>query len=183
MTTPRLVILDRDGVINVDSDDFIKSASEWEPIEGSLDAIAALTQHGFTVVVATNQSGIGRGLFDQGTLRAIHDKMCAAVRAAGGDIANIYVCPHAPNAGCDCRKPATGMFEQIQRDYQSTLENVPAIGDAARDLQAAASIGARPILVLTGKGELTQGNLDHPVETHPDLATAAVELCAEVDGE
>jgi len=177
MTNSRLVILDRDGVINVDSDDFIKTPAEWQPINGSLEGIASLSKHGFTVVVATNQSGVGRGLFDQDTLRAIHEKMLANVAAAGGHLDNIYVCPHHPDAGCDCRKPATGMFEQIQRDYQCSLQDIPAIGDSARDLQAAAAVKARPILVLTGKGESTQAQSNGIVETYPDLAAAAAKLC------
>jgi D-glycero-D-manno-heptose 1,7-bisphosphate phosphatase len=177
MADPRLIILDRDGVINVDSDDFIKTPAEWRPIAGSLEAIETLTRHGFTVVVATNQSGIGRGLFDQDTLRAIHEKMRAGVAAAGGHLDNIYVCPHHPDAGCDCRKPGAGMFEQIQRDYQCSLQDVPAIGDSARDLQAAETVKARPILVLTGKGETTQASSDGTVETYPDLAAAAAKLC------
>ena len=177
MTNLRLVILDRDGVINVDSDDFIKTPAEWQPIAGSLQAIASLCRHGFTVVVATNQSGVGRGLFSQDTLRAIHEKMLSNVTAAGGQLDNIYVCPHQPDAGCDCRKPAAGLFEQIQRDYQCSLQGVAAIGDSARDLQAAAAVKARPILVLTGKGESTQASSDSSVETYPDLAAAAAKLC------
>lgn len=176
-----LVILDRDGVINADSDDFIKSPDEWQPLPGSLEAIAALCDHGFTVVVATNQSGVGRQLFDQATLQSIHTKMLAAVEAAGGKLDSIYVCPHRPDADCDCRKPKAGMFEQIQRDYGCSLQGVAAIGDAARDLAAAERVGARPILVLTGKGEDTKNTLPRPVEAYADLAAAAAVLCGETD--
>jgi len=178
-TQPRLVVLDRDGVINADSDDFIKSPDEWQPLPGSLEAIATLCANGFTVVVVTNQSGVGRNLFDQATLQDIHAKMQAAVEAAGGRLDNIYVCPHHPDAGCDCRKPKPGMLEQVQRDYGCSLKGVAAIGDATRDLAAAEHVGARPILVLTGKGKATQQGLPQPVETYPDLAAAAAALCAE----
>lgn len=179
MAKQRLVVLDRDGVINADSDDYIKSPEEWQPLPGSLEAIATLCASGFTVVVVTNQSGVGRELLDQATLQAIHAKMLAAVEAAGGAVDNIYVCPHHPDAGCDCRKPKPGMLEQVERDYVCSLRGVPAIGDSTRDLAAAEQMGARPILVLTGNGRATQGSLPQPVETYPDLAAAAAALCAE----
>ena len=179
MAKQRLVVLDRDGVINADSDDYIKSPEEWQPLPGSLEAIATLCANGFTVVVVTNQSGVGRELLDQATLQAIHAKMLAAVEAAGGAVDNIYVCPHHPDAGCDCRKPKPGMLEQIERDYACSLRGVPAVGDSTRDLAAAEQMGARPILVLTGNGSATQGSLPQPVETYPDLAAAAAALCAE----
>ncbi len=176
----KLIILDRDGVINHDSDKFIKSPDEWRPIPGSLEAIARLTQWGYRVVLATNQSGIGRGLFDMATLNAIHDKMNRAVSLAGGRIDAIFFCPHAADSTCDCRKPRPGMLQEIAARYNADLRGVPAIGDSLRDLQAAAAVGAQPILVLTGKGEKTRANPDLPQETlvFPDLAAAAAKLAA-----
>jgi D-glycero-D-manno-heptose 1,7-bisphosphate phosphatase len=174
----KLVILDRDGVINVDSVKFIKSPAEWKPIPGSLEAIARLTQAGWRVVVATNQSGVGRGLFDMDTLNAIHDKMHKAVAVAGGRIDAIFYCPHAADANCACRKPRPGMFRRIANCLNVDLGNVPAIGDSLRDLEAAANAGAAPYLVLTGKGEktLADGGLPAGTQVHPDLAAAAMHL-------
>lgn len=149
----KLVILDRDGVINYDSAAFIKTPDEWKPIPGSLEAIAHLTQAGYRVVVATNQSGIGRGLLDMVALNAINDKMCKAVIQAGGRIDAMFFCPHANADNCDCRKPATGMFKEIADRFGVELKGVPAIGDSMRDLQAAAAVAAIPVLVLTGKGK------------------------------
>ena len=171
----RLVILDRDGVINRESPEFIKSPAEWVALPGALDAIAALTRAGYTVVIATNQSGLGRGLFTAATLDAIHAKLHAAVGAAGGRIDRIFVCPHAPGDGCDCRKPKTGLFDQIAAAYGMKLDGVPAIGDATRDLVAARSAGARPILVRTGKGHDAEAALpaSEPVEIFDDLSAAA----------
>jgi len=174
----KLAILDRDGVINHDSDQFIKSPDEWRPLPGSLEAIAHLTQWGYRVVVATNQSGIGRGLFDMDTLNAIHDKMSRAVALAGGRIDSVFFCPHAADSTCECRKPRPGMLREIARRYGVELKGVPAIGDSLRDLQAAAAMGARPILVLTGKGGTTHRHPDLPpaTEVFPDLAAAAAHL-------
>jgi len=152
----KLVILDRDGVINHDSDAHIKTPDEWRPIGGSLEAIAKLTQSGFRVVVATNQSGIGRGLFDMATLNAIHDKMHRAVGQAGGRIDAVFYCPHAQGANCSCRKPKSGLLEEIGRRFNTSLKGVPCVGDALRDLEAATAVGAQPILVLTGKGKRTE---------------------------
>jgi D-glycero-D-manno-heptose 1,7-bisphosphate phosphatase len=176
----KLVILDRDGVINFDSDQFIKSPDEWRPIPGSLDAIARLTQWGYRVVVATNQSGIGRGLFDMDTLNSIHDKMSRAVSLAGGRIDAVFFCPHPADSPCDCRKPRPGMLREIAARYNAELKGVPAIGDSLRDLQAAVAVGAQPILVLTGKGEKTRNHPDLPPETlvFPDLAAAAAHIAA-----
>lgn len=151
----KLVILDRDGVINHDSDKFIKSPDEWMPIPGSLSAIAQLCQQGYRVVVATNQSGVARGLFDMSTLNQIHDKMHRLVIQAGGRIDAIFYCPHGPDDDCQCRKPKTGMLEEISRRFAVQLNNVYAVGDSLRDLQAYVSAGCQPILVKTGKGELT----------------------------
>ena len=174
----KLIILDRDGVINHDSASYIKSPEEWKPIAGSLEAIALLNQAGYRVLIATNQSGIGRGLFDMATLNAIHDKMHRALGAVGGHIDGIFYCPHAQDAGCNCRKPKTGLLEEIARRFSASLEGVPLIGDAQRDLQAAASVGAQPVLVLTGKGKATlkDGNLPEGTTVHADLAAAVQSL-------
>ncbi len=170
----KLVILDRDGVINHDSDEFIKSPEEWKPIPGSLEAIARLNQAGYRVVVATNQSGIGRGLLDMGTLNAIHEKLNKALAPLGGRIDAFFFCPHGADAGCGCRKPATGMFEEISRRLNVDLKGVPAVGDSLRDLQAAAAAGSLPILVLTGKGRRTLdgGDLPESTQIYRDLAEA-----------
>ncbi len=152
-----LIILDRDGVINFDSDDYIKSPDEWQPIPGSLEAIARLTHAGWHVAVATNQSGVERGLFDIDVLHAIHTKMIHAVTEKGGKIDAIFFCPHAPNTGCGCRKPAPGLFHDIAARYGRSLKGVPAVGDSLRDLQAAAALECSPWLVLTGKGTDTRG--------------------------
>ncbi|MGH8372024.1 MAG: D-glycero-beta-D-manno-heptose 1,7-bisphosphate 7-phosphatase [Gammaproteobacteria bacterium] len=178
----RLVILDRDGVINQDSDAYIKSPDEWIPLPGSLDAIVRLNRGGFTVVVASNQSGIGRGLFDLATLERIHRKMTAELAARGGHLDGIFFCPHAPDAGCDCRKPAPGLLRQIGSHYGVSLDAVPMIGDSLRDLQAAHAVGARPILVLNGKGQRTFEQLPaefRGIEVYPDLATATTALLKE----
>lgn len=159
---PKFVILDRDGVINEDSDAYIKSPDEWLPIPGSLEAIALLTQQGYRIVVLTNQSGIARGLFDLSVLEKIHGKMRAAVEATGGRIDEIFFCPHGPEDGCACRKPKPGLFRAFAEKYQVDLKTVPAVGDSFRDFQAAQSAGAQPILVETGKGART-------LARHPDL--------------
>jgi D-glycero-D-manno-heptose 1,7-bisphosphate phosphatase len=176
----KLVIVDRDGVINRDSEQYIKSPGEWQPIAGSLEAIARFTQAGFRVVVATNQSGVGRGLFDMAALNAIHDKMHKAVNQLGGRIDAVFFCPHAQEAGCACRKPQPGMLLEIAARFNVALAGVPAIGDSLRDLQAANAVGARPILVLTGKGErtLAAGGLPEGTEIYKDLAAAAMVLAA-----
>jgi D-glycero-D-manno-heptose 1,7-bisphosphate phosphatase len=171
----KLVILDRDGTINHDSDDYIKSPAEWKPIDGSLEAIARLTQAGYRIVVATNQSGIARGMFDTATLIAIHDMLQRAVAQAGGRIDAFFFCPHAADAGCDCRKPKPGMLIEVSRRFNVSLADVHMVGDARRDLEAAAAAGARPVLVLTGKGEKTraEGNLPKGTEVFADLAAFA----------
>jgi D-glycero-D-manno-heptose 1,7-bisphosphate phosphatase len=168
----KLIILDRDGVINHDSPDFIKSPAEWMPIPGSLEAIARLNQAGYRVVVATNQSGIARELFDIATLNAIHAKMHAAAQLVGADIDAIFFCPHAAIDGCDCRKPKNGMFEEIGKRFKMNLKGVPTVGDSLRDLQAGYNSGCVPFLVLTGKGEKTQvtGGLPPGTQVFPDLA-------------
>ncbi len=168
----KLVILDRDGVINHDSDQFIKNPEEWQPIPGSLEAIARLNQAGYRVVVATNQSGIGRGLFDMPTLNAIHDKLHKSLAQVGGRIDAIFFCPHTSESNCACRKPRGGMLEEIAARYGISLKGVPAVGDSLRDLEAAARLGAQPYLVLTGKGAKTQakGGLPQGTLIYPDLA-------------
>ena len=170
----KLVILDRDGVINFDSDAYIKRPEEWKPIPGSLEAIALLTQAGYHVAVATNQAGVGRGLFEMATLNAIHDKMHRAVGLAGGRIDAVFYCPHAQEADCSCRKPKPGLLEEIGRRFGASLVGVPSIGDSLRDLQATAAVGAQPILVLTGKGAKTRrdGGLPAGTTVHADLADA-----------
>jgi len=174
----KLIILDRDGVINQDSEHFIKNPDEWKPIPGSLEAIAQLCQADYRVVVATNQSGVGRGLFDMHTLNAIHDKMHKAAALAGGRIDAIFFCPHAAEANCHCRKPNTGMLEEIAARYDVSLRGVYSVGDSLRDLISATKVGANPILVLTGKGSRTQenGGLPEGTKVFPDLAAAAATL-------
>ncbi len=155
----RLVILDRDGVINQDSDAFVKSADEWQPIPGSIDAIARLCAAGFTIAVATNQSGLGRGLFDGADLAAMHDKCSALVEAAGGEIAGFFFCPHTPDDGCDCRKPLPGLIDAIARELAVEVAGAALVGDSLRDLQAGVARGCLPLLVKTGKGEKTLANI------------------------
>jgi D-glycero-D-manno-heptose 1,7-bisphosphate phosphatase len=178
--TNNLIVLDRDGVINHDSEDYIKTPEEWRPLDGSLDAIAALTASGYRVVVVSNQSGIGRGLFSEAVLDEIHRKMTSAVEAAGGAIAGIYYCPHTPDEGCNCRKPRPGLLERIQDDFDVSLSGIPFVGDKVADMALARRVGARPMLVLTGYGRATLASLtDTEVETFPDLASATTALLAE----
>ncbi|EGL54593.1 MAG: D-glycero-beta-D-manno-heptose 1,7-bisphosphate 7-phosphatase [Pseudomonadota bacterium] len=172
-----LIILDRDGVINHDSDDFIKNPAEWEPIEGSLEAIARLNYAGYRVVVITNQSGIARGLFDVETLNRIHSKMRRMLAQVGGKIEAIMFCPHGPEDDCQCRKPQNGSFVDLAHRLRVNLENVPAVGDSLRDIQAAMLSQARPILVKTGKGERTlAAGIPDGVEVYEDLASVATAL-------
>jgi len=174
----KLIILDRDGVINHDSDQYIKSPDEWKPIRGSLEAIARLTQWGYRVVVATNQSGIGRGFFDMDSLNAIHDKMTRAVSQAGGRVDSVFYCTHTEADQCACRKPKPGMLEEIATRYGISLAGVPVVGDSLRDLQAAVAAGAQPILVLTGKGNKTAADPGLPPGTplFADLAAVVAHL-------
>jgi D-glycero-D-manno-heptose 1,7-bisphosphate phosphatase len=176
----KLIILDRDGVINQDSDLYIKSAEEWVPLPGSLDAIARLNQWGYRVVVCTNQSGIGRGLFGMDTLNAIHEKMIKAASHVGGSIDAIFFCPHTNADNCNCRKPKAGMYKEIAERYNVDLTGVPAVGDSLRDLQAAVSVGAQPMLVLTGKGKKTKIDpaLPEGTQVFADLAAAVKKLTA-----
>jgi D-glycero-D-manno-heptose 1,7-bisphosphate phosphatase len=166
LTLSRYVLLDRDGVINEDSDQFIKSPDEWRPIPGSLKAIALLSANGFKVVVITNQSGIARGLFDLPMLDRIHQKMLRLVAENGGSIEAIYFCPHGPESNCDCRKPKPGLIRVFAAEHQADLNHAVLIGDSLRDIQAAEAAGVRPILVKTGKGRKTLNatpNLKIPV--------------------
>jgi D-glycero-D-manno-heptose 1,7-bisphosphate phosphatase len=171
----KCVILDRDGVINFDSDQFIKSPDEWRPIPGSLEAIARLNQAGFRVVVASNQSGVGRGLFDMATLNAIHAKMHKLTAQAGGRIDAVFFCPHAADSKCACRKPRPGLFQEIGSRLHMDLKTVFAVGDALRDVEAALAVGARPILVRTGKGmkTLAAGQLPQDIPVFDNLLQAA----------
>ncbi len=166
------IILDRDGVINQDSDAFIKSPDEWIPLPGSLEAIARLCQTGYRIVVATNQSGLARGLFNLDTLSAIHAKMETAIHEHGGRLAGIYHCPHGPDDACNCRKPKPGLLLQLAQDLDIDLSQALAVGDSLRDLQAATAVGAQPVLVLTGKGTQTLAQLapEQNIETYQNLA-------------
>ncbi len=181
----KTLILDRDGVINEDSDAFIKSPDEWRPIRGSLEAIARLNHAGYRVAVATNQSGIARGLFGIETLNAIHRKLHDQLARVGGQIDLISFCPHGPDDGCRCRKPLPGLFLGIGDRLNVSLRGVPAIGDSLRDLIAASEAGATPILVRTGKGRLTEQALQKEphfasVPVFDDLAEAVDALLADV---
>lgn len=174
----KLVILDRDGTINLDSDDYVKSAEEWVPLPGALEAIARLNHAGWHVVVASNQSGLGRGLFDVAALNAMHAKMHKLLATAGGRIDAVFYCPHGPDEACHCRKPAPGLFEQIGERFGMDLKGIHTVGDTPRDLTAGASVGCVPHLVLTGKGEKWRGQslpAEFPVGTrvHADLSAFA----------
>lgn len=174
----KLAILDRDGVINHDSDQFIKTPDEFKLIAGSAEAIARLNHAGYHVVVATNQSGVGRGLFDMATLNAINEKMMRLVGQIGGRIDAVFFCPCAADSHCECRKPKPGMFLEIAERFGMDLKGVPSVGDSLRDLQASAAVGAQPILVLTGKGRKTleTGGLPPGTRVHADLAEAVRQL-------
>jgi D-glycero-D-manno-heptose 1,7-bisphosphate phosphatase len=174
------VVLDRDGTINRDSPDFIKSASEWEALPGSAEAIARLNAAGYTVAVASNQSGLARGLFDDEALAAIHEKMRDTVRQAGGTIDTIVWCPHHPDDACECRKPRPGLLHRLADHYAIELTGVPVVGDSARDLEAARSVGARPILVRTGNGARTEASgYAGDAEICDDLSAAADAIIGE----
>ncbi|MCP5266559.1 MAG: D-glycero-beta-D-manno-heptose 1,7-bisphosphate 7-phosphatase [Burkholderiaceae bacterium] len=174
----KLLILDRDGVINEDSDAYIKSPDEWHALPGALEAIARLSAAGYRIAVATNQSGVGRGLFDLETLAAINAKMQGEVHAAGGRIDAVFFCPHAPDANCECRKPRPGMVFEILRRFDVEPAEACFIGDSLRDLQAGHAAGCRTILLLTGKGRQTMQDGDLPPGTtvRVDLAGVAAEL-------
>jgi D-glycero-D-manno-heptose 1,7-bisphosphate phosphatase len=177
----KLIILDRDGVINQDSDEYIKSPDEWHAIPGSLSAIAKLHQAGWTIAVASNQSGLARGYFDSTTLTAIHQKLRKELSVLGGMIDAFFVCPHGPDDGCKCRKPLPGLFFDIARRYDIELDQVPAVGDSLRDLQASAAAGCRPWVVQTGNGmkTLSKGNLPLGTRQAVDLADAVEQILNE----
>ena len=151
----KLIILDRDGVINEDSDEYIKSPEEFIPLPGSIEAIARLHRAGYTIAIATNQSGIARGYFDVDTLNRMHEKLAQLLAAHGGQVDGIFYCPHGPDNACECRKPKPGLLLDIKSRFNTVLQDVPVVGDSLRDLQAARSVGAKPVLVRTGKGERT----------------------------
>lgn len=177
-----LVILDRDGVINRDSREFVKNAGEWVPLPGSIGAIADLSVAGYTVAVASNQSGLARGLFDRTALRAMHRKLRRLVAAEGGRVDRIVVCPHGPDDHCHCRKPRPGLLHRLARHYGTSLDGVPVVGDSLRDLQAATAAGATPLLVRTGNGLETSANLPddlRSVQVFDDLAAVAAQLTRE----
>ena len=185
--TVSLVILDRDGVINHDSDDYIKSPDEWQPLPGSLEAIARLCRADYTVVVATNQAGVGRGLFSQEMLIRIHRKMASSIRDKGGRLDSVFFCPHSPAEQCGCRKPKPGMLLEISDRLGIRLSGVPVVGDSLRDLEAAEAAGAIPVLVKTGRGRLTQeklskGELSHTLGQTPVYADLAAFTDAVLDG-
>ena len=176
----KLIILDRDGTLNEDRDDFIKSPAEWVPLPGSLEAIARLNHAGWRTVLATNQSGLGRGLFDMATLNAIHVKMNGELARHGGRIDAVFFCPHLPEDGCDCRKPLPGLMKLIGERYSLDLKDVPMVGDSLRDLQAGAAAGCPTHMVGTGKGAgLDDAGREHVLEEvpgtlfHADLAAFA----------
>lgn len=176
----KLIVLDRDGVINQDRDDYVKSADEWVPIPGSLEAMARLSQAGWDIAIATNQSGIGRGMFSMQALNEMHHKMLSLLAPLGGKVAGIFFCPHAPEAMCNCRKPQPGLFYDIAwRFGRQDLSGVPVVGDAARDLDAGIFVGCTPYLVLTGKGakNFRAKNLPLSTRVRVNLASVAQELC------
>ena len=168
----KLIILDRDGVINEDSDAYVKSVDEWVPIPGSCEAIADLYKAGYTIAIATNQSGLARGYFTQSDLDAMHNKMVDLVEAAGGKIATIKYCPHGPDDHCDCRKPLPGMVNQIEQELNTSAKGAWFVGDSLRDLQAGLPNGCKPALVMTGKGEQTllkmlEADIDDDIQSAP----------------
>jgi len=180
MSSSKLIILDRDGVINEDRDDYVKSIDEWIPLPGSLEAIALLNQAGYQIAVATNQSGLARGYFNINELHAMHSKMDKLLKTLGGHIDSVFFCPHSDANACDCRKPLPGMMKEIALRYKKNNHNlpllgVPLVGDSLRDLQAGIALGASPHLVLTGKGRKTleKGDLPEDTEIHADLMAFA----------
>lgn len=184
-----LIVLDRDGVINQDSDDYIRGLADWHPIPGSIEAMAALSKAGYSLAVATNQSGLSRGYFGLDELEAVHGELCRQVEALGGQIAGIFYCPHLPDGGCNCRKPATGLLQAMEAELGVSPRGAFFIGDSLKDLQAARAFGCRPVLVRSGKGRLTEQALQsaRPGVKHPadipiynDLAAAAHAILEQV---
>jgi D-glycero-D-manno-heptose 1,7-bisphosphate phosphatase len=170
----KLIILDRDGTINADRDDYVKSPEEWQPLPGALEALARLSQAGYALVIATNQSGLARGLFDMAALNAMHRKMLSALAALGGRVEGIFFCPHHPQEDCACRKPKAGLLEEIGKSLGVNLNGVPMVGDSLRDVQAAVAAGCTPHLVRTGKGaQVQEDQLPAGTHVHADLAEFA----------
>ncbi len=183
-----LLVLDRDGVINEDSDDYIRSLADWRPVPGSVEAIARASRAGYRVAIATNQSGLSRGYFSLEELEEIHQRLCELVETEGGSIAGIFYCPHLPDEGCNCRKPATGLLQAIEAELGESPEGAWFVGDSLKDLQAARAYGCSPVLVTTGKGEGTAAQLSSPdvdlenpgaVPIFPNLDAAVTELLAQ----
>lgn len=177
----RLIVLDRDGVINAESADYVRDADEWHPLPGSLEAIARLHEAGYRIFVVTNQAGIGRGIMSEDAVLRVHARMRDAVEQAGGAIAGIEYCPHSPDDGCECRKPRPGMLRKLEQESGCSLHDVPFVGDKLSDIDAALAAGARPVLVLTGYGEgtlarLRQAGRADDVTVYPDLAAFVNEL-------
>jgi D-glycero-D-manno-heptose 1,7-bisphosphate phosphatase len=173
----RIVVLDRDGVINIDSADYIKSAEEWQPLPGSISAIANLCKKGYAVYIATNQAGLARGLFDLKILEQIHAKLISLVEQQGGQIAGIFFCPHHPDEACPCRKPKPGLLRAIEAASKTSLQDQAFVGDSLKDIEAARAIGAKPILVRTGNGRETESRLtDSGVEIFDYLSAFVNQL-------
>ena len=184
----KLVIIDRDGTLCVEREGYIQTPDEWEPLPGALDAIARINQAGYHVVIAANQPGLGRGLFDMAAFNAIHAKMNKQLAAVGARVEALFFCPHAPDESCSCRKPLPGLFQQIGERYKVDLRQVHAVGDSVRDVQAAAAAGCVPHLVLTGKGAPAQTDPLPPefppgTRVHGDLAAFATAFVAEVEAQ
>ncbi len=169
----KIVILDRDGVINFDSPDYIKSTQEWIPIPGSIEAIRILSSHGFKIYIATNQAGVGRRIFTLNALKKIHGKMIDVIEKRGGRLQGIFYCPHHPDALCECRKPGIGLLKQIADHAGNNLENQPFVGDSLKDIQAARAMGCNPVLVKTGNGLQTLNSLEQTVDVYDDLLAFA----------
>jgi len=165
-----IIVLDRDGVINEESSDYIKSPDEWHAIAGSLEAIAKLNQAGFNVVVATNQSGVGRGLYSEAMLTRIHQKMQDEMAAVGAHVDAIYYCPHHPDEDCLCRKPKPGLLKDIAADFGVSAGDMIFVGDSQRDLEAAMAFGVKPVLVLTGRGRRTRQKMSLDVDVYDNLS-------------
>ena len=183
-----LLVLDRDGVINEDSDDYIRSLADWHPVPGSIEAIARASQAGYRVAIATNQSGLSRGYFSLDDLEAIHQRLCELVESEGGSVAGIFYCPHLPDEGCDCRKPGIGLLQAIEKELGESPSGAWFVGDSLKDLQAARTYGCSPVLVTTGKGEGTAAqladsevDLENPgaVPIFPNLDAAVTALLAD----
>ena len=176
----KTIVLDRDGVINQDSDDYIKSAEEFVPIAGSIEAIAKLSAAGFRVFIATNQSGLARKYFGEDILSEIHHLLCSMVEQLGGTIDGIFYCPHHPDDNCNCRKPRTGLLEQIESEFACELAGSYFVGDSLKDIQAAQAFGCNPILVRTGKGTLTESVLESngvsDVRVYENLSNAIADI-------